>query len=41
MIFNDRKMGGIIWVDAVQAEKDGLEYWIAFAERFVGALPVK
>lgn len=41
VIFNARKMGGIIWVDAVQAENDGLKYWIAFAERFVGALPVK
>lgn len=34
-------MGGFVWVDADACEDEGLEDWIAFATRFVGALPPK
>jgi hypothetical protein len=34
-------MRGVIWVDADTAIDAGLDHWIAFAARFVGALPPK
>ncbi|MDQ8204029.1 TfoX/Sxy family protein [Pelagicoccus sp. SDUM812003] len=36
-----RKMGGFIEVDAKAVDGPALSGWIAFAERFVGALPGK
>jgi len=39
--FGGRRMGGIIWVEPDAAIETGLEDWVAFAERFVGALPAK
>ena len=36
-----RPMGGFVWVDAEAVLGDGLDDWIGFASRFVGALPAK
>lgn len=36
-----RPMPGIVWVEADAALETGLDDWIAFATRFVGALPPK
>lgn len=41
MDFTGRKMGGLVWVDADAAIEAGLEDWLKFAARFVGALPPK
>ncbi len=41
MDITGRPMRGIIWVDADAALDAGLESWIDFATRFVGALPAK
>jgi len=41
VIFGNRKMGGIVWVEEKAARKEGLENWITFAENFVGAQPAK
>jgi hypothetical protein len=39
--FTGRRMGGFVWVEADAALDAGLESWIEFAGRFVGALPPK
>ena len=36
-----RPMRGFVWVDADAAIEAGLQDWLAFAERYVGALPPK
>ncbi len=36
-----RPMGGFVWVNAKGLGAKGLQDWIAFASRFVGALPPK
>lgn len=41
MDFTGRPMPGIVWVDAGEAIEAGLDDWIDFAARFVGALPPK
>lgn len=41
MDITGKPMRGIIWVDADAAIDAGLEEWIAFAVRFVGALAPK
>jgi TfoX/Sxy family transcriptional regulator of competence genes len=41
MDINGRPMPGIVWVDADAALDAGLDVWITFAKRFVGALPPK
>ena len=41
MDITGRPMRGFVWVDADAAIEAGLENWIAFAERYVGALPPK
>lgn len=41
IVFGGRQMGGIVWVGAGACEGAGLEDWIDYAERFVGALPPK
>jgi hypothetical protein len=41
MDITGKAMRGIIWVDADAAIEDGLDGWIDFAARFVGALPPK
>lgn len=41
MDITGKPMAGFVWVDADAAMKTGLKNWIAFAERFVGALPAK
>ncbi|MBF0145814.1 MAG: TfoX/Sxy family protein [Magnetococcales bacterium] len=41
MDITKRPMGGFVWVRSEEALRDGLEEWIAFASRFVGALAAK
>ncbi len=41
MDFTGRPMRGFVWLDADAADDAGLEDWIAFAGRHVGALPPK
>lgn len=41
MDITGKPMRGIIWVDADEAIEAGLDTWIDFATRFVGALPPK
>jgi TfoX/Sxy family transcriptional regulator of competence genes len=41
IVFSGRRMGGLVWVDADACLETGLADWIAFAARFVGALPPK
>ncbi|MGH1351932.1 MAG: TfoX/Sxy family protein [Methyloligellaceae bacterium] len=41
VVFNERKMGGIIWVNADECLDAGIEEWISFASNFVGGLPPK
>lgn len=41
VVFGDRKMGGIVWVDADAALEAGLGGWIDLAAEFAGALPPK
>jgi len=41
MDITGKPMRGIIWVDAEAAIAAGLDTWIEFAARFVGALPPK
>jgi hypothetical protein len=41
MDITGRPMRGFVWVDADAAIEAGLQDWLAFAERYVGALPPK
>ena len=41
MDITGRPMRGFVWVSAEAADGEGLEQWIALAERFVGVLPAK
>ena len=41
MDITGKPMRGLVWVDADDAVRDGLESWIDLASRFVGALPAK
>ncbi len=41
MDITGRPMRGFVWVSAEVAEGEGLEQWIALAERYVAALPAK
>ena len=41
MDITGRPMRGFVWVSAEAADGEGLERWIALAERYVGALPAK
>ena len=39
--FPPRRMGGFVWVDADACLDAGLDTWIDFTVRYVGALPPK
>lgn len=41
IVFNGRRMGGLIWVEADACIEAGLKTWIALASQFVGSLPPK
>lgn len=41
MDITGRPMRGFVWVSAEATNGEGLEHWITFAERYVGALPAK
>lgn len=41
IVFNGRRMGGLVWVEADACLDAGLEAWITLASRFAGGLPPK
>lgn len=41
IVFNGRRMGGLVWVDEAACRGRGLASWIELASRFVGTLPPK
>lgn len=41
IVFNGRRMGGLVWVDEKPCRGRGLERWIDLAAAFVGTLPAK
>lgn len=41
IVFDGRRMGGLVWVDETACRGRGLERWIDLAIAFVGTLPPK
>jgi len=41
IVFNGRRMGGLVWVDEKACRGRALASWIELASRFVGTLPPK
>ena len=41
IVFNGRRMGGLVWVDEKACRGRALARWIELAARFVGSLPPK
>jgi hypothetical protein len=41
IVFNGRRMGGLVWVDEKACRGRALTSWIELASRFVGTLPPK
>jgi TfoX/Sxy family transcriptional regulator of competence genes len=41
IVFNGRRMGGLVWVDENACRGRALTSWIDLASRFVGTLPPK
>ncbi len=39
IVFNGRRMGGLVWVDEAACRGRALASWIELASRFVGSLP--
>jgi hypothetical protein len=39
IVFNGRRMGGLVWVDEEACRGRALSSWIELAARFVGTLP--
>lgn len=41
IVFNGRRYGGMIWVDASRCTDAALNAWVALAKKFVRTLPAK
>lgn len=41
IVFNKRRFGGLVWVEAARCKGPAMKSWLAMARKFVGPLPAK